>query len=295
MKRGGATRPFRMTESRATASWNRAVVALDGCTILRPEGFEGRVEIVEAQSVARAFPTHLSESLGVCSKTGGAHEVTSDGKSLRYPADALCVRAPSCVWSCEAAPVGFLSIDFAASLLPDDVKPRSMRFLPKSPQLDLDRVASRLCSSDPLLREQSLVDLILAIVDRGGVDGARSTDDAPISLDRARERLRTALDSTLSLDELARDVGVNKFVLIRRFRAKTGATPHQYRMLMRIESARVGLARGVPMVEIAHEVGFADQAHFSRAFKRVLGVTPSVYARSPARRRAGTPPPVAAV
>ncbi|HET6337105.1 MAG TPA: helix-turn-helix domain-containing protein [Polyangiales bacterium] len=43
------------------------------------------------------------------------------------------------------------------------------------------------------------------------------------------------------------------------------------------------LARGVPMVEVAHELGFADQAHFSRVFKRVLGVTPSTYTRS-ARR-----------
>jgi AraC-like DNA-binding protein len=37
------------------------------------------------------------------------------------------------------------------------------------------------------------------------------------------------------------------------------------------------------MVEVAHELGFADQAHFSRVFKRVLGVTPSTYTRS-ARR-----------
>jgi AraC-like DNA-binding protein len=256
-----------------------AVVALDGCVITRPTGFDGGVEIVAAESVARSFPTHVSESLGICLKFGLAHDVTSDGKQVTYPADSVCVRAPGCVWSCEAAPVGFLSIDFASALLPDDVGPRSMRFLPRSPELDVQHVASQLCSSDPLLREQSVVALVLAVIDRRGVDGARSTDSS-MSMHRARERLRTGLDHSLSLDELARDVGVNKFVLIRRFRASMGATPHRYRTLMRIERARVLLARGVSMSETAHEVGFADQPHFSRAFKRVLGVTPGAYARS---------------
>lgn len=177
-----------------------------------------------------------------------------------------------------------MSIDLASSQLPDDIAPRSMRFLAVSPALDLNRVASRLCSSDALLREQSLADFVLAIIDHGGVGGARSTS-ASIRLHRARERLGTDLGAALSLDQLARDVGVNKFVLIRRFRAQIGATPHQYRMLLRVEKARAQLARGVPLAEVAHGVGFADQAHFSRAFKRVLGVTPRTYARS-ARSRA---------
>jgi AraC family chemosensory pili system transcriptional regulator ChpD len=267
-----------MTTTRSVGN-RSAAVALDGCVITRPSGFDGAVEIVAAQSVTRSFPTHVSESLGICLKVGAAHDVISDGKHMTYPADSVCVRAPGCVWSCEAAPVGFLSIDVASTLLPDDVGPRSMRFLPRAPELDLQHVASRLCSTDPLLREQSAVALVLAIIDCGGVDGARSID-SPMSMHRACERLRTGLDHSLSLDELARDVGINKFVLIRRFRASIGATPHHYRTLMRIERARVLLARGVSMIEIAHEVGFADQSHFSRTFKRVLGVTPGAYAQS---------------
>ncbi|MET0387416.1 MAG: AraC family transcriptional regulator [Polyangiales bacterium] len=262
-------------------------VALDGCNIVRPDGFDGGVELAFAQpGITRAFPLHVSTGLGVCLKLGAAHAVTSNGRRQTYPADALCVRAPGCVWSCEAAPVGFFSIDIAPRLLPSDLAPHDMRFLSAARGLDLRLLSARLCAADALLREQSLVELVLTLVEHGGVNGARSTTDlAPVA--RARERLRADLGNTLSLDQLAREVGVNKFVLIRRFRAETGTTPHRYRTLVRVERAREQLARGTPLIEVAHALGFADQAHFSRTFKRVMGLGPRRYLSTIRRQHAG--------
>jgi hypothetical protein len=65
-------------------------------------------------------------------------------------------------------------------------------------------------------------------------------------------------------------------------------TPHSYRNLLRIERARELLARGAAAAEIASDLGFADQAHFSRRFKRVVGLTPSSYARATRRMLAGS-------
>ena len=244
--------------------------------VSRPAGFDGAVEIVRASAVTRVFPARVSESLGVCLKLGAEHAVSSNGKALRYPADALCVRAPGCVWGCEPAPVGFLSIDIAGAALPEDMGRREMRFMPRA--LDLIATAQRLEASDVLLREQTLAELVVALVERGAVDGCKSlAQDAPVQ--RARERLAEALDQPLPLDQLAHDIGINKYVLIRRFRAQTGSTPHRYRMLLRIERARALIAHGMEMVEVASALGFADQAHLSRAFKEVVGIAPGVYAR----------------
>jgi len=235
------------------------------------------VEIVRASAVTRVFPTRITQSLGICLKLGAEHAVSSNGKQLRYPADALCVRAPGCVWGCEPAPVGFLSIDIASAALPEDIGRRGMTFLPSC--LDLFDAARRLEASDPLLREQTLAEVVVALVEHGAVHGCSSlAEDAPVR--RACERLADALDQPLRLDRLAHDVGVNKFVLIRRFRAQTGSTPHRYRTLLRVEQARALIARGVEMVEVANALGFADQAHLSRTFKQVVGVAPRVYARS---------------
>jgi len=47
-----------------------------------------------------------------------------------------------------------------------------------------------------------------------------------------------------------------------------------------VERARAMLRSGVPPVQVATSVGFADQSHFNRHFKRILHVTPSEYART---------------
>src|SRR4051794_34451672 len=96
-----------------------ADVALAGCSIQRPRHLPG-VEIVVADVGLRRFPAHVSDGLGVCVKYGGGHDVTVEGRRLRYPADAVSVRAPGCLWASEAGMHAFVSIDIAPELLPED-------------------------------------------------------------------------------------------------------------------------------------------------------------------------------
>jgi AraC-like DNA-binding protein len=240
------------------------------------------VEIVAAGALPRAFPTRVSSGLGICLKRGPAHRVTANGRELLYPSDAICVRAPGCVWSCEAAPRGFLSIDIAPQLLPPDLDPSSMRYLRPSRELDVRRAARQLCADDALASQQALAELVAAVVELAGVSGGRSLSAAGPSrcVERAQELLASARGQHIDLEHLAAEVGANKFVLIRQFRRATGTTPYSYRNLLRIERARSLLARGLGAAEVASSLGFADQAHFSRRFKRVVGMTPSSYARS---------------
>jgi AraC-like DNA-binding protein len=52
-----------------------------------------------------------------------------------------------------------------------------------------------------------------------------------------------------------------------------------YLLRQRLERARAWLARGADIVEVAHSLGFADQPHLTRAFKRVFGLSPAAYRR----------------
>ena len=97
------------------------------------------------------------------------------------------------------------------------------------------------------------------------------------SVQRAQARLRASLGETLTLAEVAAEIGTNKFVLLRAFRRVTGTTPYRYRTLVRIARAKELLARGASPVEVGALLGFADQAHLSRSFKRTYGVTPRAY------------------
>ncbi len=81
----------------------------------------------------------------------------------------------------------------------------------------------------------------------------------------------------ISLSEIAEAAHLSPFHLARLFKRTTGLTPHQYLVQVRVNSARALLTAGAgtrSLAEIALAVGFADQSHLTRHFKRVLGVTP---------------------
>src|SRR6266545_5563708 len=117
-----------------------ANVALEGCRVWRPAGLGEAVELVAARPANRTFPLRMTDSLGICLKTGPAHDVQVNGRWVAYPADAICVRPPGCVWRCAATGVaGFVSIDVEGAALPRGIAQRSMTFLPGDQIPELSR------------------------------------------------------------------------------------------------------------------------------------------------------------
>lgn len=88
----------------------------------------------------------------------------------------------------------------------------------------------------------------------------------------------------VTLDDLASHAGLTSFHLCRVFRQATGMTPHGYQIQVRIRRARAMLLAGYPIATVAVETGFWDQAHLTRHFTRVIGLTPGQYTRRPLRR-----------
>ena len=86
------------------------------------------------------------------------------------------------------------------------------------------------------------------------------------------------LDHDLSLRELGNSVQMSPHYFSQLFKESTGITPHQYVIRCRIERAKNLLREGkLSIAEIAKEVGFVDQSHLHRHFKRLVGVTPKVF------------------
>lgn len=80
---------------------------------------------------------------------------------------------------------------------------------------------------------------------------------------------------SVSLDELAQVARLSKFHLLRSFVKETGMTVHRYQMQLRICRAKELLKTGRRVVDVALDLGFTDQAHFSRYFKRFTSQTPA--------------------
>ncbi|MBF2004066.1 MAG: helix-turn-helix transcriptional regulator [Chlorogloeopsis fritschii C42_A2020_084] len=119
-----------------------------------------------------------------------------------------------------------------------------------------------------LIREYSSVDKI-ARQYSGGLSKSK--------LQRAIAYIQEHLDQDISLDEIAAEVNLSSYHFARLFKQSTGSAPHQYQIRCRVERAKELLQQGdMAIADIATYVGFYDQSHLNRHFKRIVGVSPKV-------------------
>ncbi len=104
---------------------------------------------------------------------------------------------------------------------------------------------------------------------------------SPHKLKAVREYIHEHLDRNLTLSKLAARANLSTHYFASLFKQSTGFTPHQYITRCRLEKAKQLLQQTeLPIVEIALEVGFQNQSHFTRVFRQYLKVTPKVYRNS---------------
>ena len=153
----------------------------------------------------------------------------------------------------------------------------------------LFRALERLCSSiehgGEELELQSLFAAAVAAIAPHAERGASAAElsNSKLAVERAKAHLKERFNELVSLDELAAVARVSRFHLVHAFTKETGLPPHAYQMHIRVERARGLLQRGISVTRAAASVGFADQSHFGRCFKRIMRVTPNDYARATAR------------
>ncbi|MFK4119339.1 AraC family transcriptional regulator [Streptomyces longwoodensis] len=97
---------------------------------------------------------------------------------------------------------------------------------------------------------------------------------------RLRELLDARVTDGVTLEEAARLLHAHPAHLVRAFSGAYGIAPHQYLTSRRVGRARRLLLDGLPPGEVATTTGFFDQAHLTRHFRKLVGVTPGRYRRS---------------
>jgi AraC-like DNA-binding protein len=95
---------------------------------------------------------------------------------------------------------------------------------------------------------------------------------------RALDYMQSNLACDLSISELAACAGLSPFHFVRCFRKANGLPPHACLTQLRLNRARLLLAEGKSPAEVALSVGFYDQSHLIKHFKRTYGITPGQYA-----------------
>jgi AraC-like DNA-binding protein len=125
----------------------------------------------------------------------------------------------------------------------------------------------------------ALAGLLTAHARAGAAVSVPAVRRAPATVRAVAELLEDRLTDPPALAELAAMTGLSQFALLRAFRAETGLPPHAYLNQLRVRRSRMLLDQGITPADVAFETGFADQAHLTRHFKRVVGVPPGAYQR----------------
>lgn len=136
-------------------------------------------------------------------------------------------------------------------------------------------------SSSPISNETHALDLLESLFARLKQPSPLTIKGAlsPQQLRRVREFVEAHLADKIVLEDLSLLLGLDRFRFLKLFRRSTGMTPHAWLLRMRLEKAvaLINADRTMPITNIAHDVGFFDQSHFTRAFRKAYGVSPSRY------------------
>ena len=239
--------------------------------------------------VTESYAPHVHEEYAVGACTAGREVIRYRG-ALHYagPGSVVVLEPGEAHTGAPADPPDFTYRVMypAADLLSDGMRrpPRFREPVVADPGLaaELRRLHAALGSrADPLEGEARLVWLLGELVRR---HASPSCDPEVRGAGRVTRlvmaQLADRLVSPPALAEIAAGTGLSRYQLVRSFRTEVGMPPYAWLAQYRVRKAQALLERGCRPAEAAALTGFADQAHLTRWFRRVVGVTPGAYRNS---------------
>jgi len=248
----------------------------------------GITEVLHAQIVDYAYPSHSHDAWALLIVDRGAIRYDLDKHECGAEAKTVVILPPGIVHNGRPAPgsfgfqkrVVYLDHTFLPARLVGAAVDNTNLQDPGLHAALGGLHESMLIGDDPLNAESQLAMIaarVTAHLDRRLPK--KSACEGGVA-----HRLRELLDENVaqppSLAESARLLDRSKSHLVRSFSQTFGVSPHAYVIGRRVDAARAMLLAGVSPVSIAASVGFYDQAHLTRHFKRHTSVPPAMYASS---------------
>ncbi len=129
-----------------------------------------------------------------------------------------------------------------------------------------------------LIKETSIDLLLSSLIKTNWVQVVGQTSDHhPLIASKIRDMLYEHVCDEIGLDELAVEAGMDRFRMNRIFKSAYQIAPYQYLLQLRLSKARMMIAAGSPLADVASTFCFADQSHLGRWFRRCYGMTPATY------------------
>lgn len=248
----------------------------------------GDLEVASSCVAGQQFEKHSHDEFVIGANLLGDERIWLDGRQFSAGVGAITTYNPGEIQgggAAEGQPWRYVSLYVPAPQLAASLGRSELQFerpLQQAPALahELARAVEACLSDDPLLRERGEegVTLLLGSIASGaGVRLSAERRMGHAMVTRLQELLAQNLESTPSLEQMAAELGLSKFHLLRSFQKHTGLSPRQWTMQLRTRRAQGLLRLGLPAGEVAHSLGFADQSHLNRHFRAAYGISPGRY------------------
>jgi AraC-like DNA-binding protein len=100
------------------------------------------------------------------------------------------------------------------------------------------------------------------------------------ALNNINDFIDNNITNKFSLDELSKIANINKYGFAKKFKASTGMSPMNYILMKKIFSSKKLITQNSELTQIAFDFQFSDMAHFSKTFKRYIGISPKTFQKS---------------
>lgn len=250
----------------------------------------GGIDLMRAHFKAHTFARHAHDEFVIAVFEQGAEKFEIGRSTHVAVAGSILVIAPGVFHTGSAAsehgwtyrafyPRPNLIADVQRDLfsLADDrgLAGQVQQFRDRRLQFALVTAHRQLEDKSPLLeRESVLLDALARLLCRFGQRKILPLRPEKPAIRRVRDYLESCFADEISVDVLAGMTGLSPPYLMRSFSRETGAPIHVYLTQVRLRHARDMLTRGMPAADVAAAVGFVDQSHLIRRFKKAYGVTP---------------------
>ncbi|GAB3879119.1 AraC family transcriptional regulator [Kibdelosporangium lantanae] len=245
------------------------------------------LDLLTARFVHHRFAPHAHEEFSIGACVEGVEVIDYRGARHYTGPGSLVVIEPGEVHTGGAArPGGFAYRVLYPqwTLLASDRVPHFRDLVVDDPGLAAEVYRTHVSLTqwhDPLETESRLAWVLAELVRRHAANPPPAVKPVGNGVVRtAMDQLTAHLVDPPSLHEIAGGLGLSRFQLLRAFRETVGIPPYAWLAQYRVTRARELLVAGYRPAQAATMTGFADQAHLTRWFRRVLGVTPGAFRNS---------------
>ena len=248
--------------------------------------------MVYGRLVTHAFTRHTHRALGFGLVEQGIRMYQCQGKKHQVEPGQVFIIPPNCEHICSSVnsePHTYRLLLIASEVLQgsgllssqDSYTFRQLVINDQDCYNRLQELPDKLAGDETDLAKKSLLLTAIGSLFEGYAQTSTPKLEADSDICQAIREVQNYIEANyaacFSLEDIAQLAHISPYYLLRLFSRLVGIPPHIYQQQVRIRRAKQLLSQGSSILATAMNTGFADQSHFTRVFKKLVGITPGEY------------------